>query len=150
MRLIATVIRKRNGLRVQEQSLQAEFSGNGVGLRIPVAFIPRHRVAQMQGMYTNLVRASRQWLALEQAVFAEGPGQAQLRLCRFSGPAHDHVPFPIFAMLDQQRRVDELVTELPIADHQRQIVLADPSVAKFLLQFPQRAPPLGPAPPTAR
>ena len=84
-------------------------------------------------MYTNLVRASRQRFALEQAEFAEGPRQTHPGLCGFPGPAHDHVTFSLPSMLCEQRRIDHLLAELPVTDYQRQIVLADRTIAKFLM-----------------
>ncbi len=57
--------------------------------------------------------------------------------------AHDHVALPALAMRDQQRLVDELFAQLPVAQHQRQVILFDDTLAEFLVQRPQRAALLG-------
>lgn len=101
MQVIAAGIRKCDGLRMQEQAMQAQFSGRSVGLRITVAFIMSNRMPHVQGMHANLVGTTGQRLALQQAELAKRAGQAHFGPRLFAGIADDDMPLSVLAMPDQ-------------------------------------------------
>ncbi len=51
------------------------------------------------------------------------------------------MPFPTAPILHEQRPVDHLLAELPVAQDEGQVVLLDDAVAKLRVQLPQRAAP---------
>ena len=51
--------------------------------------------------------------------------------------------FPALAIVYQQRRIDELVAVLPVADDQGEVILVHLALAEAFVQFAQRAAALG-------
>ena len=90
-------------------------------------------------MHANLVGPAGEGRTLQQAELAVGPGQAHPGLRRLAFSADDNVALAALAMRDQQWPVDEQFAELPVANHQRQVILFDDALPEFLVQRAQRA-----------
>ena len=57
MQLVAVLIRKCDGLRMQKQTLESQLFGNPIGLRVTIALVTGQRMAHVLQVYSNLVTA---------------------------------------------------------------------------------------------
>ena len=128
---------------MQEQALQAALSRLPVCALVAVAFVAKNREPDARQVHADLVGAACFRYALQQAELAESPGQSHSRPGFLAAVADDHMPLAALAMLNEQRGVDHLFAQLPVADHEREVVLLDLTLAKPAVQLAQRAAPLG-------
>lgn len=137
VQFIATAVRKRYRLRMQEQPAEPQFLRFSIRVVIAVAFVADDRMLRVVKVNTYLVRPAGERRALQQAVGTIGSRQRDAGLCRFAMIAADNnMALAILAILHIKRRIDQLLAQLPVADHQRHIVFFDEPVPEPLMKLP--------------
>ena len=94
-------------------------------------------------MHPDLVRTPRQGETLYETEATESARQADACPRRLAFIANDDVSLAALAIRDQQGSVDDTVAQLPVTNHQRQVIFFHDPFAKFLVQCPQCAAALG-------
>jgi len=125
---------------VQEHPVQTEFPQLGIALAIPVLVIARDWKSGVRGMHPYLVGLACAEIDLHQGRQpAEELNRPERTHRHLTVAAYRDVALATAPFVCGEREFDALVAELPVAAHQRQVPLLDPSFAKLRMQIAQRA-----------
>jgi hypothetical protein len=131
-------------MRVQKHPLQPAAAHRLIEFSIAVFFVPRDRMADVRCVHADLVCTAGVNVRLDQRCDpAEELHRTKDAQRGFAAALHHpHGALTADAMIDLERRLDTLLTELPAPLEERQISFLEAAFANQLMKRPERAPAL--------
>ena len=118
------------------QPLAAHFL---VKRRFTVLIVTGDRMTGMQGVHADLVSSTCDWTALDQGRFGKLTHDAEPGFGGLAIGTDPYYPFTGLQIVFAQRRINHLDVSLPLATHQRQILLAHRFDPQLFMQAAQGA-----------